>query len=99
MQAAFDSGATFGAMTAGGDPRRLADEPGVPWIVRVHGPYSYRSPIYRGRSDDEGDQVIIDLMEQTIQYEGPENVAAILLEGYKGGEEHRQVANCWTTLG
>jgi len=77
-------GATFGAMTAGGDPRRLANEPGVPWIVRVHGPYSYRSPIYRGRSADEGDQVVVDLMEQTILYEGPENVAAILMEGYSG---------------
>lgn len=77
-------GATFGAMTAGGDPRRLANEPGVPWIVRVHGPYPYRSPIYRGRTADEGDEVVVDLIEQTILYEGPENVAAILLEGYSG---------------
>ncbi|MFW9917318.1 MAG: aminotransferase class III-fold pyridoxal phosphate-dependent enzyme, partial [Candidatus Thorarchaeota archaeon] len=43
-------GATFGAMSAGGDPRRLANEPGVPWIVHIHDPYSYRSPIYRGRT-------------------------------------------------
>jgi len=77
-------GATFGAMTAGGDPRRLANEPGVPWIVRVHGPYSYRSPIYRDRSSDEGDGVVADLIEQTVLFEGPENVAAILLEGYSG---------------
>jgi len=77
-------GATFGAMTAGGDPRRLANEPGVPWIVRVHGPYPYRSPIYRGRSADEGDAVVADLIEQTILYEGPNNIAAILLEGYSG---------------
>ncbi len=77
-------GATFGAMTAGGDPRRLANEPGVPWIVRVHGPYSYRSPMYNGRSADEGDAIVADLIEQTILFEGPENVAAILLEGYSG---------------
>ncbi len=77
-------GATFGAMTAGGDPRRLANEPGVPWIVRVHGPHAYRSPIYRGRSAAEGDAVVADLIEQTLQYEGPQNVAAILLEGYSG---------------
>ena len=77
-------GATFGAMSAGGDPRRLANEPGVPWIVRVHGPYPYRSPIYRGRTDDEAEAVIGDLMEETILFEGPENVAAILLEGYSG---------------
>jgi taurine--2-oxoglutarate transaminase len=77
-------GATFGAMTAGGDPRRLANEPGIPWIVRVHGPYSYRSPIYRGRTIDEGDGIAADLIEQTILFEGPENVAAILLEAYSG---------------
>lgn len=77
-------GATFGAMTAGGDPRRLANEPGVPWIVRVHGPYAYRSPIYRDRSSDDGDRIVADLIEQTVLFEGPENVAAILLEGYSG---------------
>jgi taurine--2-oxoglutarate transaminase len=77
-------GATFGAMTAGGDPRRLANEPGVPWIVRVHGPYAYRSPLYQGRTQEEGDQVAVDLIEQTIEYEGPENVAAMLFEGYSG---------------
>ncbi len=77
-------GATFGAMTAGGDPRRLANEPGVPWIVRVHGPYAYRSPMYNGRTTDEGDSIVAELIEQTILFEGPENVAAILLEGYSG---------------
>jgi taurine--2-oxoglutarate transaminase len=77
-------GGTFGAMTAGGDPRRLANEPGVPWIVHLHDPYAYRSPIYRGRSEDEGDKALIDLTEETVLYEGPENVAAILLEGYSG---------------
>lgn len=77
-------GATFGAMTAGGDPRRLANEPGVPWVVHVHDPYAYRSPIYRGRTVEEGDRVVADLMEETVLMEGPENVAAILLEGYSG---------------
>lgn len=77
-------GATFGAMTAGGDPRRLANEPGVPWIVRVHGPDAYHSPLYNGRSADEGDAIVADLIEQTIQFEDPANVAAILLEGYSG---------------
>ncbi len=77
-------GATFGAMSAGGDPRRLANEPGVPWIVHVHDPYAYRSPIYRGRTQEEGDIALGDLIEETVQFEGPENVAAILLEGYSG---------------
>jgi len=77
-------GAGFGAMTAGGDPRRLANEPGVPWIVHVHDPYAYRSPIYRGRTREEGDTVVADLIEETVQFEGPENVAGILLESYSG---------------
>ncbi len=77
-------GATFGAITAGGDRRRLANEPGVSWIVRVHGPYAYRSLIIRDRTNDEGDRIVADLIEQTVLFEDPENVAAILLEGYSG---------------
>lgn len=77
-------GATFGAMSAGGDPRRLANEPGVPWVVHVHDPYAYRSPLYKGRSSNEGDQALVDQIEETIQYEGSDSVAAILLEGYSG---------------
>lgn len=77
-------GGTFGAMTAGGDPRRLANEPGVPWIVRMPDPYPYRSPIYRGLSVEEGERAVADIVEETILFEGPENVAAILLEGYNG---------------
>ena len=77
-------GATFAAMSAGGDPRRLANEPGVPWIVHIHDPYPYRSPLYRGRDTEDGDQSLVDLIEETVLFEGPENVAAILLEGYSG---------------
>ena len=77
-------GGTFGAMTAGGDPRRLANEPGVPWIVRIHDPYAYRSPLYRGRSADEGDRALVEQIRDTVEFEGPENVAALLLEGYSG---------------
>lgn len=77
-------GATFGAMSAGGDPRRLANEPGVPWIVRMLDPYAYRSPLYRHCTPEEGDQALLDLIEEQIQMEGPETIAAILLEGYSG---------------
>ncbi len=77
-------GGTFGAASAGGDPRRLANEPGVPWIVRIHDPYAYRSPLYRERGREEGDQALVDQIRETVEYEGPQNVAAILLEGYSG---------------
>ncbi|MGD8624070.1 MAG: aminotransferase class III-fold pyridoxal phosphate-dependent enzyme [Anaerolineae bacterium] len=88
-------GGTFGAMTAGGDPRRLANEPGVPWIVHIHDPYAYRSPIYRDRSSQEGDTILGDLIEETVLYEGPENVAAILLEGYSGSSGIIQGGNAF----
>lgn len=77
-------GASFGSMMAGGDPRRLANEPGVPWVVHFHDPYPYRSPVYRGRTQDEGDALTADLLEEVVQFEGPKNIAAILLEGYSG---------------
>ncbi len=77
-------GGTFAAASAGGDPRRLANEPGVPWIVRTPDPYSYRNPVYRGRTQEEGDAIIIELIDDIIIREGPENCAAILVEGYSG---------------
>jgi len=43
-------GATMGAMTASGDPRRWPVEPGVPGIVRVFDPYCYRCPWPKSRN-------------------------------------------------
>jgi taurine--2-oxoglutarate transaminase len=77
-------GATFAAMSAGGDPRRIANEPGVPWIVRLPDPYAYRNPVYRGRTQEEGDAILADMIEDIVLMEGPETCAAILLEGYSG---------------
>jgi taurine--2-oxoglutarate transaminase len=77
-------GGTFGAMTAGGDPRRLGNGQGVPWIVRLPDPYAYQSPIYRGRTQEEGDDVIADLIDEIVQMEGPGECAAIMIEGYSG---------------
>ncbi len=77
-------GATFGAMAAGGDPRRIPNEPGVPWIVRMLDPYAYRSPLYRHCTPEQGDRALLDLVEEQIQMEGPDQIAAILLEGYSG---------------
>jgi taurine--2-oxoglutarate transaminase len=77
-------GATFGSMSVGGDVRRLPNEPGVPWTVHFHDPYAYRSPVYRGRTREEGDAIIADLLEETVQMEGPTSIAAIALEGLSG---------------
>lgn len=77
-------GSSAGAGSATGGPRRLDDEPGVPWVVHLPDPDAYHSPVYRGRTQEEGDLVIADLIEDTIRYEGAENIAAILWEGYSG---------------
>lgn len=77
-------GGTFAAASAGGDPRRIAIEPGVGWIVHMHDPYSYRSPIYRHCTPEEGDMILCDLLEETIKMEGAGTVAGVLLEGFSG---------------
>lgn len=93
-------GGTFGASSAGGDPRRLANEPGVPWIVRMPDPYAYRSPAYRGRTQEEGDLIIADMIEEIVELEGPQYCAAILLEGYSGTSGIIQPSPVfWTRIG
>ena len=77
-------GGTFAAATAGGDPRRLGNEPGVPWIVRMPDPYAYRNPAYRGRTQEEGDAILADMIEDMVLMEGPQYCAAIMIEGYSG---------------
>ena len=90
-------GATFAAMTAGGDPRRLANEPGVPWIVRMPDPYAYRNPVYRGRTQEEGDAILADMIEDQVVMEGPENCAAIMIEGYSGSSGIMQPSGVFYT--
>ncbi|HDN80339.1 MAG TPA: aminotransferase class III-fold pyridoxal phosphate-dependent enzyme, partial [Chloroflexi bacterium] len=75
-------GATAGAMTLSGDPRRLPVEPGIPGIVRVQDPYCYRCPF--GWTPETCHRECITHVEQVIKFEGPENVAAIFLEGVTG---------------
>ena len=74
-------GQTQGAMTLGGDNRRWANEPGITGIVRFFNPDPYRSPY--GASA----QAALAHVEEVLWYEGPQYVAAILLEpivGYAG---------------
>jgi taurine--2-oxoglutarate transaminase len=77
-------GGTFGSATAGGDPRRVSVEPGIPGIIHIQDPYPYRSPIYQNVTPEEGDMILCDLLEDTIKLEGPNTIAGLLLEGYSG---------------
>jgi taurine--2-oxoglutarate transaminase len=75
-------GATAGAMALSGDPRRLPVEPLIPGVVHVMDPYCYRCPF--GWTLETCHRECIAHVEQVIQFEGPENVAALLLEGVTG---------------
>ncbi len=77
-------GATIGAMTAGGDPRKLlVDQQQAPNFVHVQNPYAYRCPWYSDSIEECGKRGI-DNLEKILKYEGPENFAAILMEGESG---------------
>ncbi|MBB6096786.1 taurine--2-oxoglutarate transaminase [Deinobacterium chartae] len=75
-------GATMGAMTASGDPRRWPVEPGIPGIVRVFDPYCYRCPF--GKTPDSCGRECVTHIEEVIQMEGPHSIAAIMVEGITG---------------
>ncbi len=77
-------GATIGAISAGGDPRKLlVDSQQTPNIVHVENPYFYRCPWYSNSIEECGERAIANL-ENIIKYEGPSTVAALLFEGESG---------------
>lgn len=71
-------GQTQGAMSLGGDNRRWANEPGIGGVVHFLNPDPYRSLF----GDDA--QKALAHVEEVIWYEGPEQIAAILLEPIVG---------------
>jgi taurine---2-oxoglutarate transaminase len=71
-------GATSGAMMLTGDPRRWANEPGMPGVVHVLNPYH---GIQRGWDSTE---TALAHIEETIQLEGPHTIAAFFLEPVTG---------------
>lgn len=74
-------GATYGAFSAGGDPRKLAvDSQQAPNFIHIDIPYAYRSPWDEETLLRES----VAQLERIIQYEGPSTIAAILMEGESG---------------
>ena len=74
-------GASYGAISASGDPRRLpADAQQAPNFVHFDLPYLYRW--------EYGEESLLKestaALERVIAYESPNNIAAILLEGESG---------------
>ena len=76
-------GATYGAMTAGGDPRKLvADAQQMPNVVHVEDAFCYRCPW--SQEPQTCKLECIAHVERVIEFEGPQNIAAILMEGESG---------------
>ena len=78
-------GATAGAAALTGDPRRWPAEPAVPGVVRLHDPYPYRCSA--GPHEAGADCPICaggPHLEEVLAFEGPESVAAVLLETVTG---------------
>ena len=71
-------GATAGAISLTGDPRRWAAEPGMAGVVHVLDPYH---GIQRGWDDVA---TALANLEETIQLEGPQTIAAFILETVTG---------------
>ncbi|HRW17758.1 MAG TPA: aspartate aminotransferase family protein [Dermatophilaceae bacterium] len=76
-------GATAGALTMTGDPRRIPSEPGIPGIVHIWGPYPYRSSFHSETPEQETERALQHVRD-TIMVEGPGTVAAIILETVVG---------------
>ena len=75
-------GATSGAIALTGDYRRLPAEPAMPGVVHFLDPYCYRCPF--GWTRETCHRECIAHVEEILGYEGPDRVAAILMEGVTG---------------
>ncbi|MBG7609924.1 MAG: aminotransferase class III-fold pyridoxal phosphate-dependent enzyme [Anaerolineae bacterium] len=75
-------GATHGAVALTGDYRRNAVEPAMPGTVHFLDPYCYRCPF--GQKLESCQRECIAHVEEIVQYEGPDKIAAIIMEGVTG---------------
>jgi taurine--2-oxoglutarate transaminase len=71
-------GATGGAISLTGDPRRWPNEPALSGVVHVLDPYHGTD-----RPQDDA-ETALRYLEETIQLEGPETIAAFFLETVTG---------------
>jgi taurine--2-oxoglutarate transaminase len=75
-------GNTGAAISATGDPRRWPNEFSF-GHVHFFGPYLYRSPFWAKNSEEEAERAL-EHLEQVIIFEGPNTIAAILIESVVG---------------
>lgn len=71
-------GATAGVMTLTGDPRRWANEPGISGVVRIPDTHPW------GQAEPRPSDEVLHETELVLQYEGPQTIAAIIIETVVG---------------
>ncbi|MEW9519736.1 aminotransferase family protein [Streptomyces tubercidicus] len=71
-------GATFGSLTVTGRPDTSRFGPGIPGVVHVWNPHSLVQQL--GVSLEEAGSLALTLIEQTIEAEGPDSIAALFVE-------------------
>src|SRR5882757_8707881 len=76
-------GATAAAINLTGDPRRWPSDTASAGVVHFWGPYLYRSAFHAETEEQEADRALAHL-EQLIAFEGPQSIAAIILETIPG---------------
>lgn len=76
-------GGTQTAVTATGDPRRWPNDWWSSGVVHFFGPFRYRSPFHSQTEEEETERALHHL-EQTIRFEGPSTIAAVMLETIPG---------------
>ncbi|WP_190121375.1 aspartate aminotransferase family protein [Streptomyces inusitatus] len=76
-------GGTATAINVTGDPRRWPSDSGTSGVVHFWAPFLYRTPFYATTEAEEAERALRHL-EDTIAFEGPGTVAAIVLETIPG---------------
>ena len=76
-------GATAAAIALTGEPRRWPSEPGATGIVHFFGPYTYRSAFHAADEAEECERAL-EHLESVVSMEGPDTVAAIVMETIVG---------------
>jgi taurine--2-oxoglutarate transaminase len=70
-------------VTLTGDPRRWPNDPWASGTVHFFGPFLYRTEFHSETEEQETERALRHL-EQTIRFEGPDSIAAIVLETIPG---------------
>jgi len=76
-------GNTTTAINLTGDPRRWPNDYGAEGIVHFFGPFLYRSPFHSSTEAEECERALAHF-EQVVELEGPNTIAAVVLESIPG---------------